>query len=267
MKAIVESAGAVHRAMEADWARGTCMLRSVRIRALDMTAQDAKALNNFFALTDVFMLEYMLCTEISLRYVGFAERCGPRQKALSALIAFRTSREKFLQNQDPEQAKEVVACGEAAHRAVLAATGAEMGGIGGLKCVSLERISAWMSRADAGPYLILMLARGVCAVPPKALKWAKKVLFPEIERAPRPFCMLPLTKALRRDHEAYAGVFRAAEQEYRILNAALKLPSLVSCFYAGKGSQSANEPGTLQSQQETETWDTSRSVLIAPTGH
>lgn len=229
-----KGAGAVHRALEADWANGIRLLRSVHVRALDVTLRDARALHKFFSLTDRFVFEYLKCSEFFLRHVGAGECCGLRKKAIDAMNKFRAAREEFMNKQGLEQVTQVVATGYEARRAVLVATAGEMGGTGELERFSLESLANWFSRADAGPHLVLFLARGVSAVPSKALRWAKRILFPQTRRAPRPLCMMRLSRALKRDHDAYAGVFRAAEKEHRILHTAGKLTSLFVTSRVGK---------------------------------
>lgn len=105
---------------------------------------------------------------------------------------FRDVRAAFLQNQGSAETSKLVACGDAARKAVLNGTHHEIYGRGSTKCVSLEWIANWMQQYTFGPFLILLLARGVSAVPVKAWKWAKQILFPQSRRLPRPLCMIRL---------------------------------------------------------------------------
>lgn len=263
VQVVSETARAIHRALESDWARGSSLLSSVRVRALDVNSDDARSLFKFFSLTDFFTTEYFRCSDFNLPRVGVQQRRRLREPVYAAINSFREARVSFLENQGPEQVAQLVAAGEEARRAVLAVTGAEMAGAGQLYYLSLMTIANWFSQGATGPYLILLLSRGVSSVPTKALKWAKKILFPHMPRGPRPFCMIRLTSALSEDHDRYAAVFRAAEREYRLLYAPRKVPSFFSCGLCGK-SPRLFERDRSRGQEATGTWETSTS--IPPTG-
>lgn len=248
-----EGASAVHRALEEDWARGSRLLRSLRVCALDVTASDTRAVKKFFALSELFVMEYFRCSEFLLRHLEKEKRHRLREPAMVALNQFRAAREAFVEKQGPDEVAELIDAGREARRAVVAVTAVEMGGTGVLDSLPLTSIANWFSRASAGPFLILLLARGVSAVPTKALRWAKRVLFPQTPRPTRPFCMARLTLALHEHHDSYAGDFATVERRYRRVHT--RLPKFSFLFGGTAGKEDAT-PEEGNQQLETDTFDT-----------
>lgn len=236
----VRSGVAAHRALEAEWAKGQQLLKSLRVRAQDVNEEDAFAAFNFFSLTDRFTLEYFACTR---------DRQAPpqrylRHQACLAMQKFRAAREAFTRQQGVRELGELLATGDETRRTVLAATGTVFGGAGTLPRIPLEKVANSMAKASAGPLLILMLAHGVSEFPPKALKWAKRILFPQEYRLPRPLCMMRLMKALHVHHDAFAADARAAEREYRLIHSWFpKISTMFTCSRAGKDAASYDGGG------------------------
>lgn len=137
---------------------------------LDVTVDDARAVNEFFALTDLFTFEYFRGTDYFLRDLG-ANRClAARQEAITALENFREAREAFLETHGTIEVARLIVAGDPARKAFLTVTTNEKNGSGHMVTVSLEMLANSMQKAEAGPLLIVLLVRGVSVVPVKA--WA-----------------------------------------------------------------------------------------------
>lgn len=211
---------AMHRALEAEWRRGIMLIRSVRVRALDADAHDATGVAAYFALTDLFTLAYFGAVD---RLLGTAAASPQRAAAADALARFAAARDAFMDGQGADAADKLARSASAAREAVLSATDADARalGVGGHALIRLgvrELADAFASVDDAGPLLVLLLARGVVDGEAERARWARGVLFPQRFRRPRRLgCMKKVAAMLAHVHDEHARVAGRAEYEYRVM--------------------------------------------------
>lgn len=206
------AAAVMERALLAEWADGDKIARSIETRSAHVNRDDALAAYAFFGVTNTFFRAYVNATRNVLK----PDVCGKRESALASLDAFEQALARFVAIPEPEQALEAVRQFQHAKRATIAAVRADRKGEPGTSVAGGSEVDVARAifKADGGPMLVLMLARGAKGSVIQQVRWGRAVACPPGWSPPR-MRMCRLRWSFYNVHAAHAAVFASADREYR----------------------------------------------------
>lgn len=205
------STSALHRTMVMEWEEGSRVLRSLAVRAQDLTDEDVVMSNEYFSVIDALMSMYRDWKRSLIGIMYKNEDMLPLLSAMQALTQFSQAREQLSHCRCVSCAHEMVSRGMTAREAVLRftfgeATEAEKTGDADF----IGMAQSWGAGCITSRLLVAILGRGVVPKRRDHAEWCKKMLVKEkgVGSVKRVFRKM-------REHLWTAKLFEIAETEYR----------------------------------------------------